>query len=290
MPTIVVRCTREEFDDFMRELPGVFAGRSPDRFGLRKALLTRLAHAALEDIGRDYQQKSQGQVGEDGRVWAPLSPVTVTLRLGRHGSGTTGQPGRGGESQDGWRVAVQQRRAEIYRELYRRLRAGGVPVKEARKQAAATAAAMTRSLWEQQKAVRDRGKVGQAGDEEDQDAPILVDTGRLLASASAGELSGTGLNVTYSPQMAQASLAGDQELDFSKEGSVTVWSNVPYGSDHMVPGRGTVTGGYRPPRPWTYADDVIPDEWKKKWTEKAAEIIRELIPEAFKMWKGAREE
>lgn len=251
----------------------MLAGRLPDRYGIAKACQAKLIHAALEDVHAEFDRKSKGGVGEDGTAWEPLHPYTIRQRSRQRG--VSGVPGRKAISELDYQWLKRTKKDIYYREL-RRLLAGGVARKEAQRQAAIISRFMTQGAWQaRNKALGQVGKPGIGADPED--FPILDDTGRLKASASAGTVSGTGTSAEYHEP------TPDQTVEHGR-GEVRADSFVPnergrdYGDPHMRPGRGSRTGGYRPARPWKYPDRV-PEAWIDRWAHVYAEALTECIAE-----------
>lgn len=270
--TVAVPVSEARLRRFLEvELPEILSGREPDPYGILSAALARVAVAAMEDVRDDYLRKSQGQAGEDGVTWEPLSEYTLKQR----GDAKKGQSGSGQHSESPYfranLAALSQTRREIYQREFARLRQGNVPAKEARRQASLTAKFLTRSAWAAQAAAIKKGLPGSSA-ESPQDFLILVDTERLLTSASPGSVSGKNLGASYVPS------GEDQRVEINGT-KVAVFSDVPYGDDHMADGYGSVTGGFRPARPWKYGDNV-PEAWVARWAKVFAEALGELIPQA----------
>lgn len=269
---VVVRCSEVRLRRFLeQEIPDILSGKSPDPYGIVRGAILATVIAALEDVRRDFLSKSQGNTGEDGIQWEPLSEYTLRLRA----QAKDGESGSGKRRKEVGKVdlaQIQQTRREIYKREYQRLRMGNVPAPEARRQASLTAKFLTRSSWAAQAAAIQRGLPGIRADKPG-DFPILVDSERLLNSVSPGSLSGDGLDAEY--RLPEGCQEGDQEVRI--EGSTaSVFSNVPYGDDHMTDGQGTNTGGFRPARPWKYSE--VPEGWLNRWAEVFGTALAKLIP------------
>lgn len=269
---IRTKAPRAQVMEFLRSLPGVLSGRLPDRYGVSAACQAALIHAALEDVYADFGRKSSGNTGDDGLVWEPLHPYTIRRRSLQ--KGLSGQPGRKPLTNLDYQWLRQSKRDIYYREL-RRLLAGGVPIKEAQRQASITSRFLSKGVWQaRNKALGKQGTPGAPAGPED--FPILDDTGRLKESVAAGSLAGEGLNAQYHEAGREG---GDQTVTYGK-GFVQADSGVPYGDAHMRPGKGSRTGGYRPARPWKYPDEV-PPEWIDRWAEVYATNLQKCVVEVI---------
>lgn len=278
-----VNANRKKVREFLaKELPGILSGRLPDPMGIRKAVFAKVVWAALEDVKKDYEEKSKGGQGQGGIEWAPLTKFTIRKRA-------EAQKGKSGVSAGGKRHKQEQpppdpawlraQRREVYRKEYARLRAGGLSHKEAARQASVVARFATARAWNLMAGLM-RGEPGKAAPPYQGDFPILKETGRLLESASPGTVSGKGLGMEYQPPSGGAAESGDQEVVYGK-GFVAVDSHVPYGDKHMEDGEGEETGGFRPARPWKYGGDV-PKEWVDRWaavmSDALAEVLADVLP------------
>lgn len=269
MPEVEIRTkkSKREVMNFLRyRLPRMLKGEEPDQFGIVKSASLALIHRALTDIHADYLSKSQGNTGEDGRRWDPLSEFTIERR--RTKRGRQGVKGQKNAVDTKWLAETRRR---IYREIFKNLRQGGLSQKEAAKQAGNAARWATRSVWAA-RAAASSGLEGQ-GMEGPEDFLILIESGALHGSTAPGELSGSGAKVSYQESPGQVIQEGD--------GSVGAFSTVPYGDYHMAQGRSHITGGVRPARPWKYQDRDIPSQWMASWTEVFALALFEAIKDVI---------
>jgi hypothetical protein len=269
---IRIRLSKSEVKDFIRKiLPGMLSGRITDKYGIARACQAALVHAAMKDIQGNYEDKSQGGGGADGNPWEPLRPATIFKR----GERVRGQPGQPGKTGDMWwaieAADMQKNRKMVYREELRRLLAAGVERKEAQRQASILAKAASRNFLESRK--RQLGITGMPG--EPGSALILIDTQRLIQSASAGQLSGDGLNLSYQPGSV------DQVVTYGR-GFVQVDSAVEYGDYHEHSGTGSSTGTDRPARPWKWGDKQIPSEWLANWSRAFSLALQECVADILR--------
>lgn len=80
MATIVFRGTSAQLRQVLAQLPGILAGRIPDRYGIARGLQLRVGVAMLSQCQQDFVTKSRGGTGRDGVKWAPLKPATIAAR------------------------------------------------------------------------------------------------------------------------------------------------------------------------------------------------------------------
>lgn len=79
---IVIRFngTRAELLNLIHQVPAVASGRVPDPTGSFDQLKLGMGLALLGKIQGDYERMSEGQTGDMGIRWDPLSLVTIALR------------------------------------------------------------------------------------------------------------------------------------------------------------------------------------------------------------------
>lgn len=81
MQTLTARNTPEGVHELLQRVVNAVAGREADPTGgLVQALQLRMGMALLSRIKIAFEEKSQGQMGEDGITWKKLSPVTIAQR------------------------------------------------------------------------------------------------------------------------------------------------------------------------------------------------------------------
>lgn len=179
----------------IRNLPGILSGRVADPTGVVQQLQLRMATQLLSKIQQAFLAKSQGEMGEDGIQWQPLSPVTIERR----------RQGRETKKQMTWKARKQNLSADEKKEFEREYRTrlsklvtNGVP----RAQAASLARAQAANVM--------RGKGANIPTRRDilgsRDVSILIDTGELYRSFSPG-------------------VPGDGQIVETLPGSVTVGTN-----------------------------------------------------------------
>ena len=71
------RIPRAEALKLVRELPGVLAGKLPDRYELGQSFRARLGAETLRLIYTAFQAKARGNTDVLSEQWAPLKPSTV---------------------------------------------------------------------------------------------------------------------------------------------------------------------------------------------------------------------
>lgn len=79
MTTFRLSIPREDIPAFVRSIPSILAGTSPDVTGAAEALKTRMGLALLSAVSENFVKQAAGETGEFG-PWEPLSPVTLALR------------------------------------------------------------------------------------------------------------------------------------------------------------------------------------------------------------------
>jgi hypothetical protein len=81
-PEMVARthARRDRVLAFLRNVPGVVAGRLPDEFGIARPAKAYAARRLMELCREDYLTKAEGQPGDDGERWPPLSRYTLHQR------------------------------------------------------------------------------------------------------------------------------------------------------------------------------------------------------------------
>jgi hypothetical protein len=156
----------------------VLSGRLPDEHGIAAAFRSHFAHAFFTLLHDSFLQKSGGGADQWGDRWKPLTPQTIAARPLSPGdvtaAGTRGL-GRGGI---GLLTIVQ---ARVWRGIFASTLAR-----------TGDAGHAARTAWAILKARGARTRLEAYGRRK---VPILVHTGRLLASLSPGRLSGD----TYTP-------------------------------------------------------------------------------------------
>lgn len=257
------RMNREQGEALVRSLQLVLSGRAPDTLGIARGVFLSVGFQALADIKEDFIRKSRGGIGDDGEKWKPLSQAYLAYqrRFGRGeqknlktaaGLGKGHRFGVGGNK--GLLTKDQQKRwNKLFAQKFARL-AVSLGEGEAKARAA-------KHAWAVLKAEGAKTMLEVFGNRQ---VDILRDTGRLLASLSPGELTGSGYRLTcHRPPN-----GGDQILNTIANG-VTVGTNVEY------------AGACNKLRPFLPAK--LPAKWQDNMTQVAADALAAGVRMAFQM-------
>lgn len=243
--TIYVRASRQEIRHRVRLLAAILSGRAPDRFGIARGFMLRLAVAFLQKVKEAFIVKARGGTDDAGISWPKQSKEYLAYgrRFGKGeqaalkaaaglGKGNRFGPG----NTKGLLSAAQLKRwRQVYASNLAWLSARE-PAGEAKGHAAAIA-------WATLKREGAKTKLDVFGN---RDVEILRDTGVLFNSLSPGELSGSGADANYSPEPNQVVQANPGEL--------IVGTNVAYAAAHHR--------GKRVKRPlWPEAEQIPPSWW-----------------------------
>lgn len=236
----------------VRALPAVLAGKAPDPHGIAAGFRARVAFAFLGLVKEDFQDKSLGKPGSDGKPWAPLSKSYLAYQRPITGRKPPKGGGFGPSPKDGLLTKKQNEQwYSIYRQNLAWL-AMSTPIGEAKGIAAAIA-------WKKIKEQGGKTKIDDPrfGGRKPADYQILVDRGILRNSLTAGELLDQGVAASYTPQ--------ENQVFDSRPGVMTVGTNVPYAKHHHE-GKGDSER-----RLWP---DPLPDSWTREISDIAASGLR----------------
>ena len=234
MPTQTLTIRRQELPhlrDVIRSLPAVLTGRAPDIGGIARGLTSRLAFGFLSLVRDNFERKSRGEAGDDGKPWKPLSQAYLAYgrrwsgQNKRHASGrvTPLAGGRWPGGKDGFMSDSQERQWWVdYKQVLSFLIQRHSP---ATAKGIAAGAATNRykerggeTKWDSPKLGKRQPGVGYA---------ILRDTGNLANSLSPGSFTESGVSASYSPN-------GDQKFE-QQPGQLFVGTNVFYAGAHHSP-------------------------------------------------------
>jgi hypothetical protein len=223
-------------------------GRSSRYATFAASIHTVIGLAALSDIKLDFIRKSQGETGQDGVKWKPLSPKTLAYgRRAPKGKGFA--PG----GKDGLLTSDQLKRwNQVFGTRLARL-AMSMPIGQAK----ATAAKIA---WAVVKEEGGRTKIEAYASRPHE---ILKDTAELLNSLSPGQIGDDGVNLT-------AAKVQSQVFEVSP-GRVIVGTNVHYAAVHQY---GSAKQGI-PARPFIPED--VPEQWTNGWMEDAKPSIVQML-------------
>lgn len=259
MPRYVIhtRLRRDELRTRLAEIPRILSGRLPDKLGIARGFMLRLAVAWLSKIKQAFIVKARGGTDECGISWPPLSKKYLAYGRGPKSTRTAGKLSPGGK--DGFMSKAQLKQ---WRRTYARnlaWLATDLPLSEAKSQAA-------RIAWAEAKRAGVKTKLEVFGNRE---VEILRDRGLLFNSLSPGVLSERGPSADYEPPEGQI-------VNLSP-GELAVGSNVEYLKYHQgtpeKPGRRRI---------WPSASE-IPVSWIEDMNETAASglpIAIEMIARA----------
>lgn len=268
--TVHFRGSRAQAVQIARDLAAILTGKRADTLGLAKGVFLAVGFAALSDIKDDFVRKADGQRGEDGVQWAPLSREYLAYQR-RFGPGEKGRLkaaagvgksqrfGVGGNK--GLLTKAQQKRwNQIFASrLARFLLSMGDA--EAKVRAAQIA-------WATIKREGARTTLEVFGSRKVQ---IQRDTGVLLNSLSPGELSGGAQSVVYTKPGDEG---GEQQIMETIANGVIVGTNVPY-AEHC-----------QKQRPFLPTGDA-PQAWKERWSEAAADALQAAARLAYEQGSAA---
>jgi len=224
MVTIFFRGSRAEARRIAYDLKAALTGRGPDTLGLARGVHLAMGMAALSDIKADFVRKSDGQVGEDGVKWPPLSKkyLAYQRRFGtgeqaalkkQAGLGRVHRFGVGG--QKGLLTKAQAKRwNQIFVQMTQRFLLS-LPPGAAKARAAQIA-------WARLKAEGAKTLLEVYGNRKVQ---INRSTDVLLNSLSPGEITGSGAGATYSKPSKDG---GEQQIFETMANGVIVGTNVAY--------------------------------------------------------------
>lgn len=238
----------------VRDLVASLTGRALSS-QLAKGVFLAVGFAALSDIKDDFVRKANGETGEDGVQWAPLSPeylayqrrfgpgeksaVKKAAGLGKqHSKGVAGNKGLlTTEQQKRWNQVFASRLARFLLSL---------PVGEAKARAAQIA-------WATLKREGAHTMLEVFGSRKVQ---IQRDTGVLLNSLSPGEISGGPQSVVYTPPSAPG---GELQVVEAISNGVVVGTNVPYAAHCQ--------------RQRPFLPENVPQNWRERWSLAAKQAI-----------------
>lgn len=234
------RLSAQQVKNLVRKIPGIINGSESDRYGLRPAFTGTVAHHLYSKIFEAYMVKSRGQADELGLKWKPLSQATKIARLSKpHVKKKLGLSNR----TRGLLTSSQNKIwKKIYSEVISNLLKQGVDYKAARDVAAGAA-------WNHVKAL---GAVTRADVANQVFFPIMINTGRLVASLSPSKSIGS----RYRPKKDQ--------IYHTPPGQIVLGTEVEY-SDKA--------GKTRP----LWPDNI--DQWVFEAVEKGVQAIQTRIAE-----------
>lgn len=85
MITVKTKMTLGEVYDFLKKLPGMLSGSSPDELGVAAPPLNAAMAEVLAHLEQDYRLKATGAQGEDGVTWQKLSERRLQERRAKRG-------------------------------------------------------------------------------------------------------------------------------------------------------------------------------------------------------------
>lgn len=246
MPRYVIKTslTRDQLRDRLAELPQILSGKAPDRYGIARGFMLRLAVAFFSKIKQAFIVKSRGGVDACGIKWPPLSKKYLAYQRGPKSTRWAGKHAPGGK--DGFMSAAQLKSwRQTYGVLLGRF-AATMPLDQAKGKAAAIA-------WILAKRAGVKTKLEVFGS---RDHEILRDRGLLFNSLSPGIGASAGADFTYTPPV-------DQIVD-AAPGRLLAGTNVEYAKYHQ--GDDTKPGRRR----FFPRADEIPNDWQQDFDEQAA--------------------
>lgn len=230
-------------------LPAILAGKAPDPFGIAAGFRARVAFAWLGLVKLDYEKKGKGQVGADGKRWAPLSPSYLAYQRPITGR----KPPRGGKAgpspKDG---LLTKKQNDLWWSTYRRNLAW-----LAQREDIGTAKGIAAAIaWKVVKKAGGKTKIDDPrfGGRKVGQYQILVDRGILFNSLTAGELLEREAGATYIPK--------ENQVFDERPGQMTVGTNVPYARpNHKT-------------RP--FWPETLPDSWQREINQIAGSGLRRI--------------
>lgn len=235
------RLTARQVKRLLRDLPFIISGQVKDRHGIRSTFMGVLARTLYRKIHEAYLAKSTGASDELGNTWKPLSHATKVYRLRKKNLAKHGfrQRERGlltKKQNTTWKG--------VYAHTLSNLMTKGLDYKTAQSIAAGAAWNFVKA-----KGAQTKQQVAQ-----DRDFPIMVDSGRLLASLRPSKGEGR-----YTPNKDQIYVLRPSSLELG--------SKVPYADE---------ASQERPlwPENWDEWLDEAMDEATAKTMQVLAEVIR----------------
>ena len=70
----------KHFDNLLKSLPAILSGAQRDRFGLRQVFLSTLVFHIMQQVGRAFEEKSDGGTDDLGHSFAPLHRKTIAKK------------------------------------------------------------------------------------------------------------------------------------------------------------------------------------------------------------------
>ncbi|MGC4002885.1 MAG: hypothetical protein QM811_07025 [Pirellulales bacterium] len=242
--------------DAMREFPGMFSGRVPDRYGLVAGFKMRMAWSFTSTIRDACETKGRGRADEAGDSWKPLSKAYLAYQRPmeiRKGVGSRNPPrggkwapgGRDGRNNDG---LLNEKQKQLWKRTFARTLARlqfTMDYDEAKRFAAAIA-------WNAVKKIGGKTKLDKFGSRRVQ---IGVNNGVLMNSLSPGQLTQSGPDATFRFDDPHGYV--EQQL-----GTMTVGTDVPYAA------------AFHKQRPLWPTPEKWPSFWWDDWLEVALGGIR----------------
>ncbi len=262
---IYVQMSREEVKEQVLLLVRSCTGTAHNHAQHARTVHTAIGVAALGDIKMDFERKAEGETGEDGVTWQPLSKEYLAYGR-RFGEGEKSALkkaaglGRGhsrgiGENKGLLNAAQKKRWQQVFGTRFARF-VLSMPIGEAKARAAQIA-------WETVKREGAKTMLEVYGNRK---VSILRDTGVLLSSLSPAEWTeGT----EYEPEHE------NQIFDLATNG-VTVGTNVPYAAVHQ---NGSKKQGI-PARPFLPTGE-IPRVWSEGWAAAGRRAIHRTLVRIF---------
>lgn len=256
------RGSRADAAAIARELHAALIGRESSE--LAKGVFLAIGFAALSDIKDDFVRKADGQAGEDGNTWKPLSKeyLAYQRRFGRTEKATLKKAAGLGKQH---RFGVSGNMGLLTKEQQKRWKAIFASTLARLLLSMAEPAAKSRAAqvaWAKLKSEGAQTMLEVFGNRKVQ---IQRDTGVLLNSLSPGELSGGAQSVVYTPP---GEPGGEQQIMRAIENGVIVGTNVPY------------AGACQKQRPFLPTDRV-PEVWRSRWMDAAKEAVRIAVRNAY---------
>lgn len=242
---VYFRGSREDARQVAHQLTRILTGQDVDSHGIARGVFLAMGFAALSDVKDDFIRKSRGGTGEDGRKWAPLSPVTIANRK---------VDAREARANPDIRERAKIVRREKRRILQRLLLS--MPREEAEREADRQAqAAATRQTG--------KTKVDVLGG---RNVEILRETGALFNSLSPGKISSPGPFAVYTKPLDKG---GDEQILETISNGVVVGTNVPYAGTHQY---GNAERNI-PARPFLPDENNVPPAWLDRWGEATSDAL-----------------
>lgn len=257
---IIFRGSKEELRRAIRAIPSAIAGTGPDPLRLREGVASRLAFVFFSNVLQDFNRKSKGGEGDDGKKWPPNTRQYLAYQKGRFKNRNTGTSYRAGRekhlSAAQRRIWAKENRAAIKR-ITAKANAEGITITRQKVKAMAAPIA-----WA---ATRGTGASSLIKFYPGQPDTVLVDKGDLRRSVRPGILTAQ----TYS--------VSDPSQIFEIEAKdVVVGSRDPKAAFHHNATKqfhGDGQKGTVQRRLWPA---VLPDTWVKEMTDELVTLFLRL--------------